>query len=181
MLKLSENKVNIVVAYSRNKQYIGKNCDLPWGRKISGDLKFISFLTKYPDVGVIMGRRTFESIKKPLPGRVNIVISSKPFDNAIVVHSYEEAIGYCKEKNLKIVIFGGTKVYEKALKFGNYKMFCTIVDYDGDGDTFFPSHDTELHCVSKDVKKILVDGRWTFKDDEFLENGLKYKFYIGEK
>lgn len=182
MIELSKDKVNMVVAHSRITRYIGKDGDLPWGRKISADLKFISYLSKHPDVGVIMGRRTYESINcKPLPGRVNVIISSQIFENVTTVRSYEEAVDYCQKNSLTIVVFGGTKVYQKAFEGGKYRLFCTIVDYEGDGDTVFPRHDTELKCISKEVNDLLKDGKWCYTGDGFVENGLRYNFYMGEK
>lgn len=181
MLELSKDKVTMIVAYSRNTLLIGKNGDLPWGKILTGDLKFIDHLMLHPDVGVIMGRKTFESLKQALPRCVNIVISSKPLDNAIVVRSYDEAIAYCRKNNLKIVNFGGTRVYEETFKRGNYVLIATIVDYDGDGDTVFPKNDTPLKCVDKEVYDIIGKGNWSFSDDGFSECGMRYNFYVGEK
>lgn len=189
MLELSSKLPNIVVAYSKKNFYIGKNGDLPWKRKLSADLKFLNKLTMKENVAVIMGRKTFESIKQPLKGRVNVVLSSnnyekllestKKYKNLVIFKSYEEAINYCKSNNYIIAILGGGCIYKKAIE-NDYVIFCTIVDFEEEGDTTFPSHKTELKNISQDVINFVGEGKWKFMGDHFEEENIKYSFHFGK-
>ena len=118
-------ELNMIVAVgnkTKNGAYpIGKKGGMPWECK--EDLQWFKEVTMgYP---VIMGRRTFESIKKPLIGRLNIVISKtnyENFDNVYYVKSVEEAIEVAKEKSEKAFIIGGGSIY-------NYVLEKNYIDY----------------------------------------------------
>jgi dihydrofolate reductase len=128
-------KISIVVAVSLNNS-IGKNNQLPWHLPL--DLKFFKKTTQGGTV--IMGRKTFESIGKPLPNRRNIVISSqkKNIAGVEVTNSLEAAIALSKDNNPnEIFIIGGGQIYEQALPIAN-RIYLTKVNTFIDGEVFFP-------------------------------------------
>lgn len=134
--------ISIIVATAENG-VIGKNNQMLW--KLSTDFKFFKKLTT--GHSVIMGRKTFESIGRPLPNRTNIVISrQKDFilpDGVLKVNSLESAIEIVKNYagNEEIFIIGGGNVYEQALKITD-KIYLTEVKASIEGDAFFPALDT---------------------------------------
>lgn len=128
--------IAIVVAAAENN-VIGKDNDLIW--YLPADLKHFKRLTMgHP---MIMGRKTYEAIGKPLPGRTSIIITSQldyHADGCIVVHSLEEAIAKGKELDAEQVsIIGGANVYRQALPFTD-KVYLTRVHHTFDGDAYFP-------------------------------------------
>lgn len=133
-------KTALIVAAAENG-IIGKDNDMPW--KISSDLKYFKKVTM--DKPVIMGRKTFESIGKPLPGRVNIVITrdtSFTYEGVITAHSVEMAIDVAKSmaevKGLKeIMVIGGAEIYTLFLPFAD-RLYLTRIHAEIDGDTSFP-------------------------------------------
>ncbi|MBQ6835664.1 MAG: dihydrofolate reductase, partial [Clostridia bacterium] len=103
--------VSLIVAYDRNK-LIGKEGKMPWF--IDGELRRFRELTT--GNVVIMGRKTIEAIGKPLPNRVNIVISrDKNYDGCIMARSFDEAMEKARETGLEIYITGGSTVYAPAI------------------------------------------------------------------
>ena len=128
--------VSLIVAYDRNK-LIGKDGKMPWF--IDGELRRFRELT----MGnvVIMGRKTIEAIGKPLPNRVNIVISrDKNYDGCIMARSFDEAMEKARETGLEIYITGGSTVYAPAIDIVD-KMYITEIDAEYEGDTYFPDFD----------------------------------------
>jgi dihydrofolate reductase len=128
------NQLSIVVAISVNNA-IGKDNQLLW--HLPADLKHFKEITSGNTI--IMGRKTYDSIGRPLPNRRNIVITRKAdlsIPNVEVVHSLEEAISLCKAENEAFVI-GGAEIYRQALQFTN-RIYLTTVHQDYDADTFFP-------------------------------------------
>ena len=125
----------IIAAISENN-VIGKDGNLPW--HIPEDLKRFKELTMgHP---VVMGRRTFESIGKPLPGRNNIVITHNREYNpegVTVFHTFEDVLAY---KYPKIFIIGGYSLFKEALQFADV-LEITRVHRKVDGDVFFPDVD----------------------------------------
>lgn len=131
-------KISIIAAIGKNRE-LGKNNKLLWS--IPEDmLHFKNTTMGHP---VLMGRKTFESIGKPLPGRTNIVITkNKDFkaEGVLVAHSLEGAIslGESRDPN-EIFIIGGGEIYHRALKLAD-KLYLTVVDGNFDADTFFPDY-----------------------------------------
>jgi dihydrofolate reductase len=127
--------IHIIVAASENNA-IGKNNKLLW--HLPNDLKYFkSVTTGHP---IIMGRKTFESIGKPLPNRLNIVVSRNPYESAenlIYSNSLQEAIRVALQKDEEIFIIGGGEIYKQALPLA-HKIHFTKVHTVIDGDTFFP-------------------------------------------
>jgi dihydrofolate reductase len=134
--------VSLIVARSRNG-VIGRNGQLPW--HLSADLKHFKRLT----VGksVVMGRKTFDSIGKPLPGRQNIVITRNADwqrDGVTVVPNIAEAIAAAgldlKIHAAEIMIIGGADIYAQTLPFAD-RLYLTDVQLEIEGDAFFPQLD----------------------------------------
>ena len=137
-------KVALVVAVARNG-VIGRDGDLPW--RLSSDLKLFRRITM--DRPIIMGRRTWSSLKKkPLDGRDNIVVTRDhefKAPGARVVHTIEDALQIAREAAARrgvdeIMVIGGAEIYKAVLPRSD-RLYWTHVEADPDGDTFFPSFD----------------------------------------
>ena len=127
--------ITLIVAMGKNRE-IGKENQLLW--HLPKDLKRFKELTSgYP---IIMGRKTYESIGKPLPNRTNIVISRKNdwFEEGIlIVGSIKEAVKFAKKIDEEVFVLGGGNIYEQTIDFAD-KLEVTLVDAVLDADTFFP-------------------------------------------
>lgn len=127
--------ITLIVAMGKNRE-IGKENQLLW--HLPKDLKRFKELTSgYP---IIMGRKTYESIGKPLPNRTNIVISRKNdwFEEGIlIVGSIKEAVKFAKKIDEEVFIIGGGNIYEQTIDLAD-KLEVTLVDAVLDADTFFP-------------------------------------------
>ena len=128
-------RINLVVALDRLGT-IGREGALPW--RLPADLRrFRDITTGHP---IIMGRRTHESIGRPLPDRLNIVLTTDPDFHApgcVVVPSLEAAFGMCSEVD-EVMVVGGARVYAAALPLTS-RLFLTEVERDVEADTFFPA------------------------------------------
>lgn len=128
--------IGLIVAYAKNR-VIGNNGCIPW--RIKGEQRRFKELTT--GNVVVMGRRSYEEIGRPLPNRMTYVVSrTKNFDEEGVktVSSIQEAIDLAGDKN--IYISGGAGIYKEAMPYVE-KMFITEVDLEPEGDTFFPEFD----------------------------------------
>lgn len=126
--------ISIIAAFGNNR-VIGKNNKLPWN--LPADLQHFKELTLGKPI--IMGQRTFESIGKPLPGRINIVLSQDPNFNppgCIVARSIQEALEAARPFE-EVMICGGASVYKQFLPLAD-RMYLTLIDAEFEGDTFFP-------------------------------------------
>lgn len=142
--------ITIIVAVAENGA-IGKDNRLLW--RLSDDLKQFKALTS--GHAIIMGRKTFESIGKPLPNRTNIVITRhgkvSDDESVLTANSIENAIELAKESkgDEEIFIIGGGNIYEQSLSITD-KIILTEVKVTIDGDTFFPKlNDDEWKEVSR--------------------------------
>lgn len=132
--------VSMIVAIDRNR-VIGKDNALPW--KLSGDMKFFKETTMGKPV--IMGRKTYESIGKPLEGRANIVVTRDPDFDAEGIEPVENIEVALKAGRMvaeitgtdEVVIIGGTQIYEAMLPEAT-RIYLTEVDLAVDGDAVFP-------------------------------------------
>lgn len=135
--------LNIIVAYDDNRA-IGVDGDLPWGRSLPADLAHFSRLTRHSTV--IMGRKTFESIGRPLPERNNIVISrsEEPLDERVTqVASLALALTY-QSPDTPTFVIGGGEIYRQALSM-TARIHATEVHHRfASTDVFFPELDTTL-------------------------------------
>lgn len=143
---MSDIRKTIVVAAARNG-IIGRDGDMPW--RLSTDLKRFKALTSGKPV--IMGRKTYDSIGKPLPGRPNVVISrSTVIDHPDVstVGSLDAALATAERLALEngadeICIIGGGQIYSQAIDIAD-RLCVTHVETDVDGDTSFPAIDPSI-------------------------------------
>lgn len=129
--------VALIVAVAKNG-VIGINNTLPW--RLPEDLKRFKALTT--GHAIIMGRKTFESLGRPLPNRRNIVISRNPdcrFDGAEVFASLAAAIAACAGA-ARVFVIGGGEIYAQALGLAD-ELHLTEVDLAPEGDAFFPPVD----------------------------------------
>ncbi|MDX5475246.1 MAG: dihydrofolate reductase [Bacillaceae bacterium] len=139
--------ISIIVAYGKNR-VIGKDNKMPW--HLPADLRYFKETTLGKTV--VMGRKTFESIGKALPGRKNVVITSQEGFNATgceVISSFEAALQIAKEE--EIFIIGGATIYEQAIKHADL-LYITYIDEQFEGDAFFPEWNKEdwiLHSSEK--------------------------------
>lgn len=127
--------IKLIAAVSKN-DVIGSNGGIPW--KISADLKRFKALTLYN--AVIMGRKTYDSIGKPLPDRMNYVVSQTPIENekVHVCSSVEEAVKQAEATDcIDVFGIGGTKIYQALLPKATH-LHLTIVNKNFFGDTWFP-------------------------------------------
>ena len=131
--------ISLIVAAAENNS-IGKNNQLLW--HLPNDLKFFKNTTW--GMPVIMGRKTFEAVNKPLPGRFNIVITRQQgwnADGVIVAKDINDALQKASETNCKeIFIIGGGEIYKQAIEMAS-KIYLTRVHATIDADTFFPAID----------------------------------------
>lgn len=133
-------KVSLVVAVSENR-VIGKDNQLLWN--LPNDMKFFKNTTW--GMPVIMGRKTFESLGKPLAGRTNIVITRQADWNqpgTVVVPSLDKALESASDTDAKeVFVIGGGQIYEQAMPIAD-RLYYTRVHTNVDGDTYFPAIDT---------------------------------------
>ena len=128
--------ISLIVAASENNA-IGKNNQLLW--HLPNDLKFFKNTTW--GMPVIMGRKTFESVNKPLPGRINIVITRQAdwkATDVTVARDLQDALKKAAETNCKeAFVIGGGEIYKWALSITDI-IYITRVHVQLEGDTFFP-------------------------------------------
>ncbi|MFR9558396.1 MAG: dihydrofolate reductase [Rikenellaceae bacterium] len=148
--------INIIVAIAQNG-VIGGNNTLLW--HISEDLQNFKRITSgHP---VIMGRKTYESLGRPLPNRQNIVITRQDIEieGCSIVHSLPEALAMFTAEQ-EVFIIGGAEIYREGLQLA-HKMYITRVHHDYEGDTSFPEYDT---------------NDWALTNSTHFECGKKYDY-----
>ena len=158
--------INIVVAKASNN-VIGAKNDLIW--HLPNDLKHFKSLTSgHP---IIMGRKTFESVGRPLPNRTNIVVTRDQNWNAEdieIASSLQKAIEAAKKIDDDIYILGGGNIYKQAIEFTDV-LYITEVHHEFDGDTYFPEIDSdeweevEREDFKKDEKHLYAYSFVTYK------------------
>jgi dihydrofolate reductase len=163
-------RISLIVAVSRNG-VIGVNNELPW--HLPEDLKHFKTITMAKPV--IMGRKTYDSIGRPLPGRVNIVLSrdtSWHSDGVMKATTLDQALsfarGACLESNLEeIMVIGGEQIYRMTIEVAE-RIYLTEVDINIQGDAFFPEIDPTL---------------WREESVEYPKSAAKhpYKFFIFDR
>jgi len=131
-------KISAIAAISKNR-VLGKDNKLIW--KIPEDFKrYVKITTGH---ALIMGRKTYESIGRPLPNRTNIILTRDMDYTApgcIVTHSLEEALAEARKvENEEIFINGGAQIYAEALPLTD-KLYLTVVDQEAEGDALFPEY-----------------------------------------
>jgi len=131
------SRVSIIVAMARNR-VIGANGAIPW--HLPAELQRFKRLTMGHHI--IMGRKTWDSIARPLPGRETVIVTRQPGFNvpgATIAHSIEEAIAACGGDS-EIFVIGGAELYAQALPLAG-RIYLTTVDAEIAGDTVMPAFD----------------------------------------
>ncbi len=134
---MSKPIIQLIVAYSANRA-IGRDNALPW--RLPADLAHFKRVTLGQPI--VMGRNTWESLGRPLPGRPNLVISRNPqyrAAGASVYPTLQAALAACQDAE-RICIIGGEQIFQQALPLAD-EIVATEVHAQVDGDTFFPSID----------------------------------------
>lgn len=135
----AERRIVMVAAYARNR-VIGNGGEIPW--HVSED--FAHFKKVTLGHTMVMGRATYDSIGRPLPGRTTIVVTRQPgwsagehADRVLVAHSISEALALAATQQGDTVIAGGTQVYEQAMPFATHQVL-TEIDLEPEGDAHYP-------------------------------------------
>jgi len=128
--------VSAIAAMAKNR-VIGKDNDIPW--RLSSDLRY--FKRKTLNHHVIMGRKSFQSIGRPLPKRTNIVVTRDPFfvaTNCLIARSVEEGLELAFDNGEEeAFIIGGAAIYEASMAYWD-RLYLTLVDAEVAGDVYFP-------------------------------------------
>jgi len=164
---IKKEMILTIIAAIANNNALGKDNQLIW--HLSADLKRFKKLTTGHHI--IMGRKTFESIGKPLSNRTTIIITrNKNYkqEGCLVANSLEKAIKMVKNDNTPFII-GGAQIYKEAIKIVD-KLDITFVHHDFEADVFFPKIDLKIW------KEI---SRESFKEDE--KNKFDYSFVSFER
>jgi dihydrofolate reductase len=146
--------VSLVVAMARNR-VIGRDNTLPW--RLPEDLRHFKAVTLGKPV--LMGRKTFESIGRPLPGRTNLVLTRDPAwksDGAVVVHSLNEALARSGAAQ-EMAGIGGAEIFRLLIPLAS-RIYLTRIDADIPGDTVFPPLDYS-QWVEVDSRRFSADER----------------------
>lgn len=157
--------VSAAVAHGKNRE-IGERNRLPW--KLSGDLK--NFKKHTMGKAIVMGRKTFESIGRPLPGRENIVLSRDPRwsgEGVTKASSVEELFLYAQEKGIpELVVIGGQKVFEQTMERLDIMYLTEVEGEFPAADAFFPDYDPaqwDLEDSFRHPRDEKNEYPWTFK------------------
>lgn len=145
---------------------IGKDNKMPW--HIPNELAY--FKEKTMGKAIVMGRNTFESIGRPLPGRLNIVITRNTSYNpegVTVVHSIEEAIEIARKHHEEVMVIGGEQIFKEVLPYTDL-IYVTLIQNEFEGDTFFPPYEDGWDVASTS-ETITTDS------------GLQYQYMIYKK
>ena len=154
-------KLSLIVAMATNRT-IGINNQMPW--HLSADLKKFKKITMGQPI--IMGRKTFESIGRPLPGRKNIIISRDPQyqqQGCLVFNDLDSALKNCAESD-EVFVIGGATLYEATIERAD-RLYITKIQQAFDGDTWFPEIDPkQWRVVTREdiVNDNSVDFNYSF-------------------
>lgn len=158
-------RISVISALARNR-VIGIDNSLPW--RLPEDLKYFKALTLGHHI--LMGRKTYESIGKPLPGRTTVIITRGTFpapDGVKIAHSLQEAIDVCGDDQ-EIFFVGGAELYAQALPLAD-RLYLTEIQAEVEGDAWFPAFDKN-------------QWRETSRDRRHEEkNGMEYHFVVYDR
>lgn len=166
---MKRTQISIIVAMAKHR-VIGKDKDMPW--HLPADLKH--FRVKTEGKPIIMGRKTYESIGRPLPKRHNIIVSRNAdyeAEGCDVVDSLEAAVKIAGDVE-ELFIIGGGFLYEQTIDQAD-RLYLTFIDVEVDGDTFFPPYE-QLSLTQVAHEKHLKDEKNPY-DYEFVEYVVKRK------
>ncbi len=160
-------KLSLIVAMAQNR-VIGHNKQMPW--HLSADLK--KFKQTTMGSPIIMGRKTFEAIGRPLPGRSNIIVSRNEdysAEGCLVFSELDAAINHCRSDHREAFIIGGETLYQQTMQRAD-RLYLTQIHRDFIGDTYFPEID---------------DSQWSVQQQTTIENDpsvdFSYSFILMEK
>jgi dihydrofolate reductase len=157
--------LSIIVAMSQNR-VIGRKNIIPW--HLPDDLRNFKKITMGSPI--IMGRKTFESLSKALPGRQNIVITHRSdivCSDCQLAHSVKEALSFASRAK-EVFIIGGESIYQETIQLAE-KIYLTSVDVNVNGDTFFP----EINL--SDWEKSFISFHPSDKEHVFSFSNYEYK------
>jgi len=154
--------ISLIVAHDLNR-VIGMDNKMPW--HIPSELAY--FKEKTMGKAIVMGRNTFESIGRPLPGRLNVVITrnlSYEPEGVTVVHTIEDAIRVATEYHEDVMVIGGEQIFKEVLPYADL-LYVTLIEKKYQGDTFFPAYENDW-VINSSSETITT------------ENGLNYTYLI---
>ncbi len=145
--------ISLIAAMDKNR-LIGRENGMPW--HLPADFNHFKDITLGKPV--IMGRKTFESLGKPLPGRKNIVVSRTGYESAgaVVVSSIDQAIAEANNA-AEVMVIGGAALYQQMITAA-HRMYLTHVDGEFEGDTWFPAFEVKNWRIVSE-KKYAADER----------------------
>ena len=155
--------ISLIAAMASNR-VIGHQGDIPW--KIPGEQKMFKEITMGHTV--IMGRKTFESLGRPLPGRTNIVITRKidyQAPGCIIAHDLDGALSVCPAEENEAFICGGGQLYHLTLPMAD-KIYLTVLPKEIAGDTYFPE---------------ISEAEFQRTQSKLIDGDEPYSFYIYER
>jgi dihydrofolate reductase len=147
-------KIIIISAIAQNSVIGRSDGDMPWHIKE----EFQHFKNTPLGFPIIMGRKTFETLGKPLKGRTNIVVTkdkerSFEFDEVKKFYSLNEAVDYCRTLNTeKLFIIGGGEIYRQAIDLAD-EMILSFLDFQAEGDVYFPVIDEKVWKAESKEKR----------------------------
>jgi dihydrofolate reductase len=164
----AQPQISLIAAIAKDTRIIGNEAKIPW--HIPEDFKYFKETTMgHP---MIMGRKTFETFPKLLPGRTHIVLTRNEDyevpEGVIIANSIEKAIGEAKKVSSEnkgtreIFIIGGGQVYELGMKYAD-KLYITIVDTEVEGNIFFPEYESVFTKTVSEKTSSDKNFSYTFK------------------
>jgi dihydrofolate reductase len=132
-------RLSLIVAMAKNR-VIGADNKIPW--HLPNELKLFKSLTMGHHI--VMGRKTYESIGRLLPGRTTVIVTRQEdyaVPGAIVAHSIDEALAACKDDD-EVFVIGGADLFRETLPIAD-RLYLTTVDAEPEGDTFMPELDAD--------------------------------------
>lgn len=159
--------ISLLLAMDKN-QLIGKDNDLPW--RLPADLAYFKRVTMgHP---IIMGRKTYDSIGRPLPGRENIIITrdtTYKAEGCKVIHSIDEIVKMSEETDQELFVIGGAEIFKEILPHSD-RLYITEIEEEFEGDTYFP--------VFNKIEWKVISKEKGIKDEK---NPYEYTFLVYEK
>lgn len=152
--------ISLIVAMSKNR-VIGKDGKMPW--HLPNDLKYFKQVTT--DNVVVMGRKTFESMGKPLSNRINIILTKDvnyKAEGCLVFNSIDHLLESIKHIS-NVFVIGGSELYKQFLPIAK-KLYITYLNHEFNGDTFFPEYDENEWRITE-ITKGIIDERNHYEHD----------------
>jgi dihydrofolate reductase len=156
-------RISLIAAMAANR-VIGRQGNIPW--KIPGEQKLFKKITL--GHAVIMGRKTYESIGRPLPGRLNIIVTRNRnyfAAGCTVVHDLPSALNSCSQDKTEAFICGGGQLYHEALPLAD-RIYLTVIPREIPGDAYFPD---------------IPSTEFRVKESKIIQGVEPYSFHIYER